>query len=60
MKYSFAYGGNDGVPFPVDQKAMYGSIMMVGDSVKDARLGDKDKLHSLQRLRRFVPESGKS
>ena len=60
VKFSFAYGGKDGVPFPVDRRAMDESIMMLRDSVKAARLGDKDKLHSLHRLRRFAPENAKS
>ena len=60
VKYSFAYGGKDGVPFPVDRKAMDESIFMLRDTVKAARIGDRDKLHSLQRLRTFVPENLKS
>ena len=60
VKYSFAYGGKDGVPFPVDRKAMDESIIMLRDTVKAARIGDKERLHSLERLRRFVPENAKS
>jgi hypothetical protein len=60
VKYSFAYGGKDGVPFPVDRRALDESIVMLRDTVKAARLGDKEKLHSLERLRRFVPENEKS
>ena len=60
VKYSFCVGGKDGVPFPVDRKAMDESILMLRDTVNAARLGDKEKLHSLQRLRRFVPENAKS
>ena len=60
VKYSFAYGGKDGVPFPVDRRAMDDSIVMLRDTVKAARVGDKEKLHSLERLRRFVPENAKS
>jgi hypothetical protein len=60
VKYSFAYGGKDGVPFPVNRRAMDESILMLRDTVKAARIGDKEKLHSLQRLRRFVPENAKS
>ena len=55
VKYSFAYGGKDGVPFPVDRKAMDESIQMLKDTVEAARIGDKEKTYSLQRLRRFVP-----
>jgi hypothetical protein len=55
VKYSFAYGGKDGVPFPVDRKAMDESIRMLKDTVEAARIGNKEKVSSLQRLRRFVP-----
>jgi hypothetical protein len=57
VKYSFAYGGKDGVPFPVDRRAMDDSIQILRQSVQEARIGDKEKLRSLQRLREFVPEN---
>ncbi len=60
VKFSFAYGGKDGVPFPVDRKAMDESIQILKQSVQEAKIGDKEKLHSLQRLRRFVPENTNS
>ncbi len=60
VKYSFAYGGKDGVPFPVDRGAMDESIRILRNSVKAARIGDKEKLHSLERLMRLVPEDAKS
>jgi len=60
VKFSFAYGGKDGVPFPVDRRAMDESISMLQETVKAARIGDKEKLLSLQRLRRLVPENAKS
>ncbi len=60
VKYSFAYGGKDGVPFPVDRRAMDESIVMLRDTVKAARIGDKERLHSLERLRKFVPEDANS
>jgi hypothetical protein len=55
VKYSFAYGGKDGVPFAVDRKAMDESIKMLRETVESARIGDKEKTWSLQRLREFVP-----
>ncbi len=60
VKFSFAYGGKDGVPFPVDRQAMDESILMLRDTVKAARIEDRDRLRSLERLRRFVPENTKS
>jgi len=55
VKFSFAYGGKDGVPHPVDRKAMDESIQVLKQSVEEARIGEKEKLRSLQNLRRFVP-----
>jgi hypothetical protein len=60
VRFSFAYGGKDGVPFPVDRKAMDESIQILKESVQAAKIGDKEKLRSLQRLRRFVPEDANS
>jgi hypothetical protein len=56
VKYSFAYGGKDGVPYPVNRKAMDDSISMLKQAVKEAKVGDKEKMWSLEKLRRFVPE----
>ncbi len=55
VKYSFAYGGKDGVPFPVDRKAMDESIALLKQSIENARVGDKERLRAIQRLRAFVP-----
>ncbi|MEM2762457.1 MAG: DUF763 domain-containing protein, partial [Candidatus Bathyarchaeia archaeon] len=55
VKYSFAYGGKDGVPYPVDRKAMDESIKILGEAVKKAKIGDRERLNMLQKLRRFVP-----
>ena len=60
VKYSFAYGGKDGVPFPVDRKAMDESIRILENAVQNAKIGDKEKLRSLQRLRQFVPSNKKT
>ena len=57
VKFSFAYGGKDGVPFPVDRGAMDESVQVLRRAVEAAKLGEKEKLRSLRRLRRFVPES---
>jgi hypothetical protein len=57
VKYSFAYGGKDGVPYPVHRKAMDESVQMLKQAVHEARIGDKEKTRSLQRLRKLVPAS---
>jgi hypothetical protein len=55
VKYSFAYGGKDGVPFPVDRKAMDESIEILENAVNNSGIDSKEKYRSLQRLRQFVP-----
>jgi len=57
VKYSFAYGGKDGVPRPVDRKAMDESIQFLKDAINQAKLGDKERMHALQRLGRWAPET---
>lgn len=57
VKYSFAYGGKDGVPYPVDRKAMDESIRILRQAVEDARIGHTEKKRSLRRLMQFVPHN---
>ncbi len=53
VKFSFAYGGKDGVPFPVDIKAMDRSIQILKEAIQSAKLGEKDKLQAIKRLKVF-------
>jgi hypothetical protein len=55
VKFSFAYGGKDGVPFPVHRAAMDESIDVLRDAVEKAKIGEPEKLRSLRNLRQFVP-----
>jgi len=54
VKYSFTVGGKDGVPFPVDRKAMDESIEFLKTSIESAKIGDKDKIHAIRRLHNFI------
>ena len=56
IKYSFAYGGKDGVPYPVNRKAMDKSIRILKQAIEQAKMGKKEKLRTLQRLRQFIPK----
>jgi hypothetical protein len=60
VKYSFCVGGKDGVPFPVNRGTYDEIIGILQNAVKQAKVGDKEKTCSLQRLRRFVPENANS
>jgi hypothetical protein len=56
VKYSFTVGGKDGVPYPVDRAAMDESIEILDRGIRDAKLGDNEKIKAIQRLRKFIPE----
>jgi hypothetical protein len=49
--YSFAHGGKDGYPYPVDKKTYDSSIQFLTQAVEKAKIGDKDKLEAFRRLR---------
>ena len=51
VKYSFAVGGKDGVPYPVDKKAMDESIVLLMSSIRQAKVGDKEKIRAIRRLK---------
>ncbi|MDR0471878.1 MAG: DUF763 domain-containing protein [Nitrososphaerota archaeon] len=55
VRFSFAYGGKDGVPFPVERKAMDESIEILKKAIQEAKIGEKEKLQSLQNLRQLIP-----
>ena len=54
VKYSFTVGGKDGVPFPVDTKTMDESIALIQSAVQQAKLGSKEQLSAIKRLKKFV------
>lgn len=55
IRYSFAHGGKDSVPRPIDLPIYSNSIEMLEDAIKQAKLGDHEKLHALKRLRNVTP-----
>jgi hypothetical protein len=55
VRFSFAVGGKDGVPYPVNRKAMDESTEMIHQGIEQAKIGEKDRLGALQRLRDFLP-----
>jgi len=50
VKFSFAFGGKDGVPFPVNRDAMDEAIQFLWESVRMAEMGERDRLEALKRL----------
>jgi hypothetical protein len=48
--YSYAHGGKDGHPFPVDQMTYDRNIAVLEDAVRKARIGQAEKVEALKRL----------
>ncbi len=55
MKYSYCLGGKDGVPYPVDRESYDESIEILNNAIKDAKLGNQERMRALRRLRRCIP-----
>ncbi len=52
-RYTFAHGGKDGIPYPVDRKTYDQSIELLSGATKKARLGRSEKNEALNRLHRI-------
>ncbi len=50
VNYSFAHGGKDGHPYPINQQDYDKSIMILEKAIKEAKIGRNDKLNALKRL----------
>ena len=51
-RYSFAHGGKDGIPYPVDRETYDQSIELLRRAINRAKLGIKEKNEAEGRLRR--------
>jgi len=51
-RYSFAHGGKDGIPYPVDRKTYDQSIELLSRAINKTRLGLSEKTEALNRLNR--------
>ena len=52
VKFSFAVGGKDGVPFPVDRSAMDSATRTLREAVEQSRIGMPERKDALRRLSR--------
>ena len=55
VRFSFAFGGKDGVPFPVDRRAMDEAADALRTGIEEAEIRREEKLRAIRRLRRCVP-----
>lgn len=50
VKYSFALGGKDGYPYPVDKKTYDRTIAFLSDAISNSGLEKKEKIAAMKRL----------
>lgn len=55
-RYSFAHGGKDGHPYPVDRETYDQSIHILRSAVQRAKLGERDRLDAVKRLNQMFRE----
>jgi hypothetical protein len=51
-RYSFAHGGKDGIPYPVDKKTYDQSIELLRKAINRTKLGLTEKKEAVARLNR--------
>ena len=51
VKYSFAHGGKDGTPYPVDKKVYDRTIKTLKEIIEDLRLKKREKIEKLRILK---------
>lgn len=54
VKFSFAHGGKDRIPYPVDRENYDRSIEVLKTAIENAKLGKRDKLNALKDLKGFI------
>jgi hypothetical protein len=53
-RFSFAHGGKDGHPYPVNRKVYDQTIEILRGAIDKARVGDREKMEAIRRLRLFA------
>jgi len=52
-RYSFAHGGKDGIPYPVDKQTYDKSIELLSKAINHTKMGPSEKQKAFQRLNRL-------
>ncbi|MEM4295616.1 MAG: DUF763 domain-containing protein [Candidatus Anstonellales archaeon] len=56
VKYSFAHGGKDGIPFPVDKMIYDENIEILKEAVEEAKIKEGIKIKALKSLAKFISD----
>jgi hypothetical protein len=53
-KFSFAHGGKDGTPFPVDRTTYDSTIQTLRQAIEEVKMEKKDKYNTIKRLEKYT------
>lgn len=53
VRYAFAHGGKDGIPFPVNEADIENSYIVLNRALRKARAGQREQLQALRNLARW-------
>ncbi|MBI2971476.1 MAG: DUF763 domain-containing protein [Candidatus Aenigmarchaeota archaeon] len=54
VKFSYAVGGKDGVPYEINKRHYDNTIGLLRSAIENAKVGDKEKLHAMKSLSKFT------
>jgi hypothetical protein len=52
-RFSFAHGGKDGHPYPVDREVYDKTVGVLQEAIGKVRVGDRTKMEAIRRLQLF-------
>ena len=59
-RFSFAHGGKDGHPYPVDRNVYDQTIEVLKGAIDQAKVGNREKIEAIRRLRCFANISNRA
>ncbi len=57
VKFNFAFGGKDGVPYPVDRRSMDEAVEVLRIGIQSSIVKGSEQARALRNLRKCVPEA---
>lgn len=57
-RFSFAHGGKDGTPYPVDRNTYDRSIEIMKKAIMEAKIGQRERMEAIRRLNSFYSKIG--
>lgn len=54
VRFSFAHGGKDGIPYPVDKPTYEKTTEILEGAIQEAKVGQRERIQAIRRLHEFV------